>query len=125
VRPSVESASSPKATSPNESQSVAMCQLPTPTALRQDHGLDGAHGKHHSAQGENMTSSQKLQRRRPGRPLSTGGGIFIGVRILPQLLIRIDEWRKAQRVPPSRPAALRHLAEVGLDTLVGLGRPKP
>jgi hypothetical protein len=72
-----------------------------------------------------MGSSQKLQRRRPSRPPSTGGGIFIRVRVLPQLLARIDAWRKAQRVPPSRPAALRHLTEVGLDTLIGSGLPKP
>jgi hypothetical protein len=54
------------------------------------------------------------KRRGPGRPVTTGKGTPIVVRCHDEFLSAIDAWREKQNVPPSRPAAIRYLAEVGL-----------
>ena len=49
-------------------------------------------------------------------PLRTAGkGKLIGVRVLPSLLARIDEWAKKQDEAPSRPDAMRQLIERALS----------
>lgn len=60
-----------------------------------------------------------MPKQKRGRPITTGKGTLVGVRLLPNLLAKIDEWRQSQAVPPSRPAAVRHLAELGLQTTAG------
>jgi hypothetical protein len=56
----------------------------------------------------------KIVRRQRGRPPSTGKGVLIAVRCHADFLNVLDRWRTQQAVPPSRPAALRYLAEQGL-----------
>jgi hypothetical protein len=56
----------------------------------------------------------KVIRRKRGRPPSTGKGVLVAVRCQADFLALIDRWRTRQPVPPSRPAAIRHLAELGL-----------
>jgi hypothetical protein len=46
-----------------------------------------------------------------------GPGHTIGVRCQPDFLARIDRWRETQAIPPTRTAALRYLAEIGLDAI--------
>jgi hypothetical protein len=47
-----------------------------------------------------------------------GPGHTIGVRCQPEFLARLDRWRETQAVPPTtRTAALRYLAEIGLDAI--------
>lgn len=64
--------------------------------------------------------------RRPGRPKgtgTTGTGVLIGVRCHGAFLEAVDKWRQQQEVPPARAAAVRRLAEIGLEK-AGLWRPK-
>ncbi|WP_210421682.1 hypothetical protein [Tardiphaga sp. OK246] len=50
-----------------------------------------------------------------GRPVTTGTGTVIGVRMLDELLASIDAWIAAQNERDlSRPKAIRHLVELGL-----------
>jgi hypothetical protein len=46
-----------------------------------------------------------------------GPGHTIGVRCQAEFLARIDRWRETQAIPPTRTAALRYLAEIGLEQL--------
>ena len=46
---------------------------------------------------------------------TTGKGKLIGVRVIPSLLARIDEWAGKQDGAPSRPDAMRRLIERGLS----------
>jgi hypothetical protein len=58
-----------------------------------------------------------MQKRKPGRPKGTGTtgiGVLIGIRCQADFIARVDGWRAQQAIPPSRPAAIRYLAEVGL-----------
>jgi hypothetical protein len=49
-------------------------------------------------------------------PASKGGpGHTLGVRCQRDLLKRLDQWREMQPIPPTRTAAMRHLAELGLE----------
>ena len=52
----------------------------------------------------NTKSKKKM-----GRPVSTGKGELIGVRILPELMTGLDAWAAKQKIPPSRPAAIRQI----------------
>lgn len=52
-------------------------------------------------------------RRRPGPP-ATGLGTPVQVRCQDDLLKSVDDWRAHQRPIPSRPEAIRQLAELGL-----------
>lgn len=70
--------------------------------------------RHH----ENMIEDQSSPRR--GRP-STGTNPAIGVRIPPQELAALDDWRRRQPDLPSRPEAIRRL--VG-KALAAEGRPE-
>lgn len=60
-----------------------------------------------------MTSSIRDNTKRRGRPVTTGKGQLIGVRLLPPVLDPLDAWIEAHPDPkPSRPEAIREaLAE--------------
>jgi len=49
-------------------------------------------------------------RKKPGPP-ATGKGTLIGVRLQPDLLSKLDEWRSKQRPIPTRPEAIRAMVE--------------
>ena len=62
------------------------------------------------------------KKRRPGRPKGTGTtgiGRTIGVRCHAEFLAAVDKWRRSQEVPPARAAAVRRLAEIGLEVVEG------
>jgi hypothetical protein len=54
--------------------------------------------------------SKKAKRGRP----PTGKGLLVGVRLRPRQVAALDDWRKRQPRPMSRPAALRKLAAMAL-----------
>jgi hypothetical protein len=59
------------------------------------------------------------RKRKPGRPKgsgTTGIGTLIGVRAHGHFLRAVDNWRLLQQVPPARAAAVRRLAEIGLES---------
>jgi hypothetical protein len=56
---------------------------------------------------------------------TTGKGTTIGVRCHADFLDAIDAWRERQEVPPSRAAAIRRLAELGLKSSKPSGRQQP
>ncbi len=45
------------------------------------------------------------------KPRAKQAGTFVGTRIQPDLLKMLDDWRREQPDVPSRPEALRRLAE--------------
>jgi hypothetical protein len=53
-------------------------------------------------------------KRKRGRPVTTGTGTTIGVRMLDDLVEAVDRWTTKQREPLSRPEAIRRLVEIGL-----------
>ncbi len=56
-----------------------------------------------------MTASIRDNTKKRGRPVTTGKGQLIGVRLLPPALEPLDAWIDAQPEPkPSRPEAIRH-----------------
>lgn len=56
-----------------------------------------------------------IQKRKRGRPVTTGRGKLIGVRLLDQPLAIIDAWISRQKEPDlTRPEAIRRLVEIGL-----------
>lgn len=54
---------------------------------------------------------------KPGPARKDGPGLTVGVRCQGDFLARIDLWRETQAIPPTRAAALRYLAEAGLDSV--------
>jgi hypothetical protein len=51
-----------------------------------------------------------------GRPVTTGTGTIVGVRMLDSPLAAIDAWITKQKEPDlSRPEAIRRLVEIGLS----------
>ena len=56
-----------------------------------------------------------IHKKKRGRPVTTGRGTLIGVRLLDRLLATLDAWISVQREPGlSRPEAIRRLVELGL-----------
>lgn len=55
------------------------------------------------------------QKRRVGRPHTTGPGTLVGIRCHTEFLARVDEWQARKAPELSRPQAIRQLAEIGLD----------
>jgi hypothetical protein len=54
-------------------------------------------------------------KKKRGRPVTTGKGTLIGVRILDDPLAALDAWIAKQKEPElSRPEAIRRLVELGL-----------
>jgi len=56
-----------------------------------------------------------ITKKRRGRPVTTGKGTLIGVRILDEPLATLDVWISKQKEPElTRPEAIRRLVELGL-----------
>jgi hypothetical protein len=56
-----------------------------------------------------------ITKKRRGRPVTTGKGTLIGVRLLDDPLTSLDVWIAKQKKPDlSRPEAIRRLVEAGL-----------
>jgi hypothetical protein len=68
-----------------------------------------------------MAKSISVNAKKRGRPVTTGTGTIVGVRMLDGLLDRLDKWIEKQRDPDlSRPEAIRRLVEAGLRRGPGL-----
>jgi hypothetical protein len=64
-----------------------------------------------------------IAKKRRGRPVTTGKGTLIGVRLLDAPLAALDAWISRQKDPElTRPEAIRRLVELGLT---GKTKPKP
>ena len=61
-------------------------------------------------------SSIGVNKKRRGRPVTTGKGQLVGVRLLPPALAALDTWIARQPEPkPSRPEAVRRILAVVLE----------
>jgi|EndMetStandDraft_4_1072995.scaffolds.fasta_scaffold206959_2 hypothetical protein len=57
-----------------------------------------------------------ITKKRRGRPVTTGKGTLIGVRLLDDPLAALDGWIAEQKEPDlTRPEAIRRLIEIGLS----------
>jgi hypothetical protein len=62
-----------------------------------------------------MGKSISASAKRRGRPVTTGTGMTIGVRMLDDRIAVLDAWIAKQKEPGlSRPEAIRRLVELGL-----------
>lgn len=61
-----------------------------------------------------MAKSISVITKKRGRPVTTGKGTLIGVRLLDEPLTALDHWIARQQDKPSRPEAIRRLVELGL-----------
>jgi hypothetical protein len=58
-----------------------------------------------------------ITKKKRGRPVTTGKGTLIGVRLLDGPLATLDAWIEAQDEPDlTRPEAIRRLVETGLKS---------
>lgn len=65
-----------------------------------------------------------ITKKKRGRPVTTGKGTLIGVRLLDEPLASLDSWIAKQKDPElSRPEAIRQLVELGL-TVEPKARPR-
>ncbi len=56
-----------------------------------------------------------ITKKKRGRPVTTGKGTLIGVRLLDDPLSTLDSWITRQKEPDlTRPEAIRRLVEIGL-----------
>ncbi|MCK1437379.1 hypothetical protein [Bradyrhizobium sp. 15] len=60
-----------------------------------------------------MKRQPVITRKKRGPP-ATGKGTLVGVRLQPDDLSAVDEWRDKQSDAPTRPEAIRRLVEIGL-----------
>ena len=61
-----------------------------------------------------MGKSISASAKRRGRPVTTGTGTTIGVRMLDDRIAVLDAWIAKQKPKLSRPEAIRRLVELGL-----------
>jgi hypothetical protein len=62
-----------------------------------------------------MAKSITVNANKRGRPVTTGTGTIVGVRMLDRPLAELDAWITSQEEPElSRPEAIRRLVEIGL-----------
>lgn len=61
-----------------------------------------------------MKKSNSVNVKRRGRPVTTGTGTVIGVRMLDDRLAAIDAWIAKRGEDIGRPEAIRRLVELGL-----------
>jgi hypothetical protein len=62
-----------------------------------------------------MGKSISVNANKRGRPVTTGTGTIVGVRMLDRPLAALDAWIAKQKEPDlSRPEAIRRLVEIGL-----------
>jgi hypothetical protein len=60
-------------------------------------------------------SIRVITKKKRGRPVTTGKGTLIGVRLLDAPLTALDDWIDRQQDPDvTRPEAIRRLVEIGL-----------
>jgi hypothetical protein len=60
-------------------------------------------------------SIRVITKKRRGRPVTTGKGTLIGVRLLDEPLATLDDWIAKQKdAELTRPEAIRRLVELGL-----------
>ena len=60
-------------------------------------------------------SNRVITKKKRGRPVTTGRGTLIGVRILDAPLAELDNWIARQKEDDlTRPEAIRRLVEIGL-----------
>jgi hypothetical protein len=60
-------------------------------------------------------SIRVITKKKRGRPVTTGKGTLIGVRLLDEPLATLDEWIARQKdAELTRPEAIRRLVELGL-----------
>jgi hypothetical protein len=59
-----------------------------------------------------MMSFRDNMKTRKSRPKTTGE--LIGVRIQPEMIGKLDDWRRGQEDLPGRPEAIRRLVELAL-----------
>ncbi len=71
-----------------------------------------------------MSRQSVLSQKKKRGPAPTGKGTLIGVRLQPQQLDQLDEFRGRQQEPPSRPEAIRTLITMALN-LVSTLEPDP
>ena len=69
-------------------------------------------------------SISAIQKRKRGRPITTGRGTLIGVRLLDDPLATLDAWIARQKEPDlTRPEAIRRLVELGLSVKMSAKQP--
>lgn len=61
-----------------------------------------------------MSKSISVNKKSRGRPVSTGTGQLVGVRMLPDQLAQVDAWAVKQPDKPGRPEAVRRLVATAL-----------
>lgn len=70
-------------------------------------------------------SIRVITKKTRGRPVTTGRGTLIGVRLLDEPLATLDDWIKQQSDHDlSRPEAIRRLVEIGMSKSEPAKRPK-
>jgi hypothetical protein len=70
-------------------------------------------------------SIRVITKKRRGRPVTTGKGTLVGVRLLDAPLAALDDWISDQKEPDlSRPEAIRRLVEIGLGKAIPERRAK-
>jgi len=62
-----------------------------------------------------MAKKARERKRKRGRPVTTGKGVGVLLRCHDDFLSRVDRWRARQDDAPTRPEAIRRLAELGLQ----------
>ena len=62
-----------------------------------------------------MASQDTVITKKRRGPAPTGKGTLIGVRLQPDQLAKVDEWRERQDDTPTRPEAIRRLVEKALS----------
>jgi hypothetical protein len=69
-------------------------------------------------------SIRVITKKRRGRPVTTGKGTLIGVRLLDEPLATLDAWIAKQKdADLTRPEAIRRLVELGLGRAFPIKRP--
>ncbi|AJA63270.1 ribbon-helix-helix protein, CopG family [Bradyrhizobium japonicum] len=65
-----------------------------------------------------MDKSIRVNTKRRGRPVTTGKGTLVGVRLLDDPLAKLDAWIAKQGDVMTRPEAIRRLVEQALKSKV-------
>jgi hypothetical protein len=64
-----------------------------------------------------VKSIRVITKKKRGRPVTTGKGLLIGVRLQPSQLADLDNWIANQATPLTRPGAIRAMMETVVYTL--------
>jgi hypothetical protein len=59
----------------------------------------------------------KKPKKKIGRPVTTGKGTLIGVRLQTEALATLDSFRSSEPDTPGRPEAVRRLMELGFTSM--------